>query len=56
MNVEEQRVSRAVVPPKAISQAELMANMYEKAAVARSSGDPRPTMTTDIVCSEFCSI
>lgn len=48
-------VSIAVVPPRATSQPVAMANMYEKAAVANASGERRPTMRTDTVCSEFCS-
>ena len=48
-------MSNAVVPPNAISQPVLIANMYAKAAVAKSSGDPRPTITTEMVCSEFCN-
>jgi predicted PP-loop superfamily ATPase len=53
---EDARVSRAVVPPKAISHAVHMANMYEKAAVARFSGDDCPTIRTDIVCKLFCNV
>lgn len=49
-------MSRAVVPPSAISQAVHIANIYENAAVAKSSGDPRPTITTENVCSEFCNV
>lgn len=49
-------VSSAVVPPRAISHALAMANMYEKAAVASASGLRRPTISTDTVCSEFCSV
>lgn len=49
----EQSVSSAVVPPRAISQAVDMANMYEKAAVARCSGDSRPTIRTEAVWREF---
>ena len=49
-------VSRAVVPPRAMSQAVDMANMYEKAAVASASGERRPAISTDAVCSEFCSV
>lgn len=30
-----------------------MANMYENAAVARCSGDIRPTIRTEAVCREF---
>lgn len=33
-----------------------MANMYEKAAVARFSGEDRPTTRTDIVCKLFCKV
>lgn len=47
------RVSNAVVPPSAMSQAVDMANMYENAAVASASGDRRPTIRTETVCSEF---
>lgn len=50
---EEQSVSRAVVPPSAMSQAVDVANMYENAAVARCSGDIRPTIRTEAVCREF---
>lgn len=53
MKVEEQSVSNAVVPPRAISQAVDIANIYENAAVARFSGDIRPTIRTEMVCSEF---
>ena len=49
-------MSNAVVPPKAMSQAVLMANMYENAEVAKSSGDARPTITMDIVCSDICKV
>lgn len=52
----EARVSSAVVPPSAMSHAVDMANMYEKAAVARASGESRPTMRTETVWSEFCSV
>lgn len=52
----EANVSSAVVPPSAISQAVAMANMYEKAAVARASGDSRPTIKTETVCREFCRV
>ena len=56
VNVADAIVSIAVVPPKAISQPVDMANMYAKAAVAKASGDSRPTIKTEIVCSEFCSV
>lgn len=56
VKADEHRVSNAVVPPNAISHPVLVANMYEKAAVAKSSGDLRPTITTEIVCSEFCNV
>lgn len=49
-------MSNAVLPPNAISQPVHIANIYAKAAVARSSGDLRPTITTEMVCSEFCSV
>lgn len=50
------RVSSAVVPPRAMSQAVAMANMYENAAVASASGLSRPTMSTEPVWREFCSV
>src|SRR6266480_2251283 len=56
VNVADAMVSIAVVPPKAISQPVDMANMYAKAAVAKASGDSRPTIKTEIVCNEFCSV
>ena len=56
MNADEHSVSIAVVPPKAMSQAVHMANIYENAEVARSSGDARPTMTMEMVCSDICKV
>lgn len=56
MNDEEHSVSSAVVPPRAISHAVDIANMYENAAVARCSGDIRPTTRTDMVWREFCNV
>jgi len=53
VNEDEARVSSAVEPPSAISHPLHIANMYEKAAVARCSGDALPTITTENVCSEF---
>ena len=52
----EASVSSAVVPPRAMSHAVDIANMYEKAAVASASGDSRPTIKTEIVCREFCRV
>ena len=49
VKAEEARVSRAVVPPSAISQAVHIANLYEKAAVARLSGEEWSTTRTHVV-------
>ena len=51
---EDASVSSAVEPPSAISHPVHIANMYEKAAVARCSGEALPTIKTDTVCKEFC--
>ena len=56
VKVADAIVSIAVVPPKAINQPVAMANMYAKAAVAKASGDNRPTTKTETVCKEFCSV
>ena len=49
MKVEEASVSSAVVPPRAIIHAVIMANIREKAVVAKFSGEERPTMRTETV-------
>lgn len=49
VKLEEANVSTAVVPPRAIIQAVIMANINEKALVARFSGDVRPTTRTETV-------
>lgn len=53
VKLADARVSIAVVPPRAMSHAVAIANMYEKAAVASASGDSLPTMRTETVCREF---
>lgn len=56
VKVLDPSVSIAVVPPRAMSQAVAMANMYENAAVASASGDIRPTMRIETVCKLFWSM